>query len=207
MLRIVNPLENVLNPEKLLLLLWTKASVVYVDAAFVILKYVDAAFVILKYVDAAKLDAKYVDAAKLDVKYVVDAFVILKYVLSQKSFLTRWLTAVGIDTLQIGVKLLKVAWELDIKLLSIVVDVDEIINGVVFTFTLSFTLKLYVVLIVLLGSSITSLFKSDMITLLVEGVVSYNNNSPPTVKSPPILTLVLFITKGLYVLPSLILKV
>ena len=91
--------------------------------------------------------------------------------------------------------------------LPIVVDVDEIINGVVVTFTLSFTLKLYVVLIILLGSRITSLFKSDMITLLVEGVVSYNNNSPPTVKSPPILTLVLFITKGLYVLPSLIIKV
>ena len=67
--------------------------------------------------------------------------------------------------------------------------------------------ELPVVLIVLFGSSITSLFKSDMITLLVERVVSYNNNSPPTVKSPPILTLVLFITKGLYVLPSLILKV
>ena len=87
------------------------------------------------------------------------------------------------------------------------VDAVEIVNGVVDPPPLSFTLKLYVVLIVLSGSKVTSLFKSDMITLLVEGVVSYNNNSPPTVKSPPILTLVLFTTKGLNVPDSLIVKI
>ncbi len=66
--------------------------------------------------------------------------------------------------------LLKVAWLFEIKLFCIVIADDEIAKGVIVVPPLSFVLKLYVVLTVLLGSYVTSLPKRLTDIIFVDSV-------------------------------------
>ena len=81
------------------------------------------------------------------------------------------------------------AW-LCVIFVLIVTESLEIVNGVVVTLTPSFVSKLYVVLTVLSGLNVKSLFTSPVVIVFREGVVSYNIKLPSTTASPAISTLV-----------------
>ena len=118
----------------------------------------------------------------------------------------RCVLSVGV-IFEIGAFVLNVDCPFEIKLLDIVVDVLEIVKGVVEFVKLSFVIKLIVELgVLLLGVKNKSLFTTSTLTFFVDGIVSYNIKLPDIEASPAIFTLVLFMTKGLYVVISLIVK-